>query len=655
MKGKKDRLFREFPPVSTPAWEEKIREDLKGADYEKKLLWRTIEGFTVKPYYRSDDIAGFDYQQARPGVFPFPRGTKIGDNSWLIRQQLWVEDINEANRKALDLIEKGVTSLEFMILKGPVLTQQSFNILIRDIPLSAVELNFSGYSCEVITERLVQHVNERSVENSALKGSVNFDPLGRLSRKGHFNYDSEKLSFEMLVRLVKDTIHLTRFRTIGINAGIFHNAGASIVQELAFGLAMGAEYLSVLSDRGLSVNVTSAKMVFHFAISLNYFMEIAKYRVARFLWSKILEAFAPECREPMFIHAETGRWNMTVYDPYVNMLRTTTESMSAILSGVDVLTVLPFDMTFEKPSPFAERIARNQQIILREEACFDKVIDPAAGSYYIESLTDSIAAEAWKLFLAVHEKGGFTAAMKQGFIQQQVIETAQQRDLAIATRRALCIGTNRYPGFVEAYSEKPVDYAIEHDCATRAGEGHGDNDNCFDHQYNTCDCREGKCDCSCCNADKRLVQPIRSYRGTLEYEKLRLKTDLSGRKPRIFMLTIGDLSMRLARAQFAGDFFACAGYDIIDNAGFDTVDEGIKAALKAKADVVVLCSSDDEYAIFAPQAYDKLKGRSVLVVAGWPACVEELKAKGIEYFIHIGSNNLETLKHFHQKLGINET
>lgn len=647
-----DKLFPEFPPVSTPDWEEKIREDLKGADFEKKLIWKTPEGIRIKPVYRSEDVPGLDYRHTLPGQYPFVRGTKAGDNRWHIRQPVLVENVAKANLKALVLIERGITSLEFVFTRKHILSQDEFESLLQHIPLHTTAINFSGYRCERSAGMLVNYAVKLQAAMDQLKGSVNFDPLGRLCRKGNFSYDSEALSSEMLVRLIEETKTIAGLRTTGINARIFGNAGASIVQELAFGLAMGAEYLSILTEKGLSAGEAAAKMVFHFAVSPHYFMEIAKYRAARLLWAGILKAFDTGCHEPMVIHAETSRWNLTTYDPYVNMLRTTTESMSAILAGIDALTVLPFDLTFENPSEFAERIARNQQIILKEESYFDRVIDPAAGSYFIESLTDSVAAESWKLFLAVQQHGGFIDAMKGGFIREQVINSARQRDLALATRRELCVGTNQYPDFAENYGTKPQDFATECCCDCKGETFSCEEDGCGPSANYYCDCREGHCDCSCCNENKRITEPLRQYRGTREFEKLRLKTDLGKRKPKVFMLTIGNLSMRLARSQFASNFFACAGYEVIDNNGFTSAEEGVRAAVEAGADIVVLCSSDEEYAALAPETFKQLNGRAILVVAGSPPCTEELKAQGVENFIHIRSNVLETLKEYHIKLGI---
>ncbi len=216
---------------------------------------------------------------------------------------------------------------------------------------------------------------------------------------------------------------------ISINASNFNNAGADIVQELAFGISMGSEYMAQLTDRGISADMAASKIRFSFGTGSHYFPEIAKLRAARLLWSVVINGFHPENIEKMKmdIHCVTSEWNKTIYDPYVNLLRTQTEAMSAILGGTDSLTVEPFDIVFRNPDEFSERIARNQQLILKEEAYFDKVADPAAGSYYIENLTNLISENAWKLFLEIEEKGGFLSCLKSGFIQNKLSESATKR------------------------------------------------------------------------------------------------------------------------------------------------------------------------------------------------------------------------------------
>jgi methylmalonyl-CoA mutase len=339
------------------------------------------------------------------------------------------------------------------------------------------------------------------------------------------------------------------------------------------------------------------------------------------LWAKIVEAYEPKNKEvaKMNIHAVTSKWNQTIYDPYVNMLRGTTESMSAILSGIDSLTVTPYDVPFEKPTDFAERIARNTQIILKEESYFDKVVDPAGGSYYIENLTASIAEHAWNLFKDTENQGGYIEAFKAGFIQEKVNETANKRNHNIASRKEVILGVNQYPNASEKMDAK-------YDAGTIITQVH--------------------------KRDDAIAEPLKPYRGAEEIELLRLKTDQSAKTPKVFLLTIGNPAMRKARAGFASGFFACAGFDIIDNIGFDSVEEGVQAAMKQKSDIVVVCSSDDEYPEVAPAVFEQIGNKAITVVAGYPACVDDLKAKGIKHFIHIKSNLLETLKGFQKELGI---
>jgi methylmalonyl-CoA mutase len=610
------KLFSEFPPVSTQDWEAKITVDLKGADYEKKLIWKTNEGIKVRPYYRAEDLQKLGYLAGTPGQFPFIRGKKTTANDWHVRQDIVVENIESANKKALEVLNKGVTSLGFVFKKGTELDKQGLSKLLKDICLGAVEVNFCGHNVSAVSEIFAQYVKEMKYDNT-LEGSFNFDPLGRLCKKGNYCEGSLEKSLEKAVKLIRNTSDLANFRAVAVNGVNFANAGASVVQELGFALSMGAEYLTLLTDKGLSVAQVASKIKFNFGVSANYFMEIAKFRAARLLWAKVVEAYDANCKVPMNIHAETAKWNLTIYDANVNMLRTTTESMSAVIAGVDSLTVLPFDVTLENPTDFAERIARNQQIILKEESYLDKMVDPAAGSYYIENLTDALITEAWNLFLEVQGKGGFIKAFTEGFVQAKVKEVTQKRDIAIATRREIVLGTNQYPNTKEVLTSKPVDTTA----------------------------------CTC-EKEAQIAEPLKLYRGASAFEELRMKVDFGGRRPKVFMLTIGSLSMRLARSQFSGNFFGCAGFEIIDNNGFKTIEEGVNAAFAAKADIVVLCSSDDEYATLAPEAFEKLGKKAILVVAGAPACQAELESKGVKNFINVKSNVLETLKYYSKELNI---
>jgi len=613
----KKNLLEEFPPVPTEKWEAKITVDLKGADYDKRLVWKTIEGFNVKPYYRSENLANLEYLNQLPGEFPFLRGKKVDRNDWFIRQDIQVDDAAEANKKALEILQKGVTSLGFVISKKAEVDAAFLEKLLVGICLSAVEINFScGKRIIELVPLFTAYVKKQGFDPASIIGSFSLDPLGHLVRKGSPYFDDK----QMILQAEKKTIETLRaypnMRAITIHGSYFSNAGSSIVQSLAFSLAMGAEYMIQLTDAGLKANEIACKLKFNFAVSANYFMEIAKFRAARLLWAKIVESFDANCKEAMNIHAETIKWNMTVYDSYVNVLRSTTETMSAALGGVDSMTVLPFNIAYEKQTDFSERIARNSQIILQEEAYFNGIADPAAGSYYIETLSDAIATEAWKLFLEVQTHGGFIAAFTEGFIQKQINEVTQKRENAIATRREILLGTNQYPNFNELCQKEILDM--------------------------TCGCP--------CHNDNKTELALRQFRGAQAFEELRQKTDKAKQRPVVFMLNLGNVAMRKARATFSCNFFACAGFEVLDNNGFKTTEEGLKAAVDAKADIIVLCSSDDDYATLAPEVYEKLAGKTIFVVAGDPACKPDLESKGIKNFISIKSNVLETLKYYQQEI-----
>ena len=625
--NKETKLFADFPPVSTEQWEEVINKDLKGADYEKKLVWRTMEGFNVRPYYRAENLEGISFLGSRPGEFPYVRGTRA-NNNWLTRQTIEVNDPKEANARALDVLMKGADSLGFVI-KNKEFTAEDLDTLLAGIELKAVELDFTGCGAARVADLLIDKVKKAGLDPENVKVSFNIDPIvKRLTLKGNFGCSEDgSKHFETLRSLIEKAAPYKRMRFIGVNGSVFHNSGSTIVQELAFSLAVGHEYIAKLTDMGLSVDQVAPSIVFNLAVSSNYFMEIAKFRAARMLWANIAKAYNPTrgCASKMKIHAVTSQWNMTVYDPYVNMLRGTTEAMSAAIACVDSMEVTPFDAPYEKPTEFSSRIARNVQLLLKEESHFNQVADPAGGSYYVENLTRSIAEEAWKLFRQVEDMGGYIAAFKAGFIQEQVEASAAKKDKNVATRRESLLGTNQFPNFMETAGDATAEEAV----------------------------RPHACSCHCAhNNAADGVRPLKPYRGAMPFEQLRLAVDRSGKKPTAFMLTVGNLAFCRARAQFSSNFFACAGIKPIDNIRFGSVEEGVKAALDAKADIVVICSSDDEYATYAPEAFKLIGDKAVFVVAGDPASRPELEAAGIKNFIHIRSNVLETLKQYQQELGI---
>ena len=612
---KSEKLFTEFPPVPTEKWEEVITADLKGADYERKLVWKTGEGFNVRPYYRAENLEGIKFLGSQAGEFPYVRGTHA-HNRWRVHQTVSVVCPKEANAEALKILNAGVDSLGFCIASADF-SAADLDMLLKDICIPAVEITFCGEKMANVAELVLAKVEKEGIAKEDVRIAFCIDPLVKgLSSKGDFCSPNGEKCIARIVELIHKTKEYKHVRIVTVAGQTFGNSGSTIVEELAFTLSAGHDYLVRLTDAGLDVDAAARKLRFSFSVSSNYFMEIAKFRAARMLWANIVKGYGPakNCACKMQIHAETSRWNQTVYDPYVNMLRGTTEAMSATIAGVHSLEVMPFDASFENPTEFSKRIARNVELLLKNESHFDQVVDPAGGSYYVENLTQSIAAEAWKLFLEIEEKGGYTEAYKAGLIVERIKASAAAKDKNIATRRQTLLGANQYPNFTEVAGKE-----ITAESVTRK------------------------------QAEGNVLVP---YRGAMAFEEMRLHVDRSGKEPKAFMLTCGNLGMARARSQFSCNFFACAGIKVIDNTYFKSIEEGVKAALESKAQIVVVCASDDDYAEAAPKIKELLGGKAILVVAGAPACAPELEAQGITNFINVKSNVLETLKFYLKEMGI---
>lgn len=613
MAENKERLFDQFPQTSYQEWRAKVEADLKGADFNKKLVWRTNEGFDVQPVYRAEDIASLETTKSLPGQFPYVRGTR-DNNDWLTRQNIIADSAAAANEIARDVLTKGVTSLGFKVADAADVA-----VLLKDIDITKVEINLQccPRNSVAVAKALVQYIVAAGAADS-FRGSVEYNPLRRQFRHGVEGIDNAAIVAEAseLLNVVKPVAGL---RCLSVDSAMLGNSGAYIYQEMGYALAWGAAWMTALTDAGFCACEVATRIKFDMCVSSNFFMEIAKFRAARMLWARIVEQYKPKCADAakMNVCASTSRFNQTIYDAHVNLLRSQTEAFSACVAGVDSMVVTPFDAPYKRPDAFSERIARNQQFLLKEESHMDKVVDPAGGSYYVETLTVNLAREGWKLFLETEEQGGFFAVVAEGKVQDAVNASNAKRHTDVARRKEVLLGTNQFPNINEMAADK----------ISQTG-----------------------CGCKCgCGAEKG-PHALSMKRAASDFEALRLATEASAKRPKVFMLTIGNLAMRLARAQFSTNFFGCAGYEIIDNLGFDTVEEGVDAALAKGADVVVLCSSDDEYAELAPAAYRYLAGRAEFVVAGAPVCMEALQAEGITNFVHVRCNVLETLQAFNAKL-----
>lgn len=652
-----DNLFSDFPPVSREAWEEIIKKDLHGADYKTKLNWQTGEGVEALPFYRQDNFDSLPEPVSTPG-------------DWNIRQQVDEQDISRANEFTRQALTHGADEISFTLRVEPtggnlgsdlhgtaIQDQAAFNKLLQGVCLSehALHLEVPGIS-PVMLAMLHNHCNEKNIDLQSVRGSVLDDPFTFALTHGYFSVSEETLSerYKQIVAFCER--NLPGLKCLGIDARTYHNAGATITQEIAYALATASEYMASLTKTGLDPDVIASAIHFDLSVGSNYFLEIAKFRALRKLWPAVLNAYAAK-EQPAYIHATTSGWNKTAYDPYVNMLRTTTEGMSAATAGCDAITIQPFDESFRRPNDFSRRIARNSQTILKEEAYFNKVSDPAAGSYYIEKLTDKIAKAAWHGFQEIEQQGGMQESIREGYPQTAIEESRKQRDMAIATRQRVFVGINKYPNTDGAQLLKQAE-------TPAASLKQTDTDFELDPRQLIITVKQalhngaaiGDLLPEITQAGKMEIRTIRTYRGAQAFEELRQATKHHATTPTVLMLPVGNKRARKARSTFASNFFGCAGYEIEDPIGFDSIEKAVSIVQNQQPDVAVLCSSDEEYPELVPELCSKieeLNKKPILVLAGYPKKhIETFKNAGVDFFIHAKSNVLEMLKEFQKRLNI---
>jgi methylmalonyl-CoA mutase len=541
--------------------------------------------------------------EALPNQFPYTRGFKTKDNQWNIVQEITEKDPKKANAIAVDALQKGADTVSFCTKN--VVSFQDLSSLLQNINLEKNAVQFRCAASYIqLMKWFVQYVEEQKFDKTKVAGAIDFDTIIYALKSNTAAEMSD------IIELVELTATLPHFKIINVNGLTMHNAGATIVQELGYALAVANEYLAFATDKGIASEKIASQMQFTLSVGSNYFMEIAKLRAMRVLWTTLIEQYHPacDCAYRITLNTVASSWNKTLYDPYVNLLRSTTEAMSAALGGADSIALKPFDIAYKQEDEFSSRISRNTQIILKEESYFDKVVDPAAGSYYIENLTNAIIEQAWSLFRETEQNGGFITLIKNGKIRVAIEESARKRDMDIATRKYILLGTNQYPNVNESMLDK-IEAA-----KTCSSEG------------------------------------LKSYRGAAAFEALRLQTEAYTKKhhrPKLFLLKIGNLAMRQARAGFITNFFGCAGYEIIDNAGFNCVEDGVKAAINSHSDLVVICSSDEEYAVLGVEITQKIKKKQKklpVLIAGNPTeIIDILNEAGVDDYIHVKNNVLEKL------------
>lgn len=695
--GDKPDLKNDFAVSSFEEWKMQVEKDLKGESFDKKLITKTYEEINLQPLYTPNDIKDLPQINNFPGFDNYLRGGNVSGysfRSWEIAQeynQALPEDLNEALRSDL---KRGLNSIN-IILDNPtklgidadqskvgevgkdglsISGVRKMQVLFKGIGLTNQPINIScGFSALPITLLFTAYANETRTSLMNLKGSITSDPYEYLLIKGELPislnqiFDEMKLSTELMIK------SNSPIKTIEVSGLAFNNAGVNAVQELASTLATAVEYLNEMISRGLKADDVAKRIKFTFGIGSFYFMEVAKLRAARLLWSKILEAYeVKEENRKIFIHGKTSQFNQTFFDPFVNSLRTTTEAFSAIVGGVDSLHTNAYDESFNVSDDFSSRLARNTQIILKEESHLDQVIDPAGGSYFVEKLTDDIAKAAWKLFQSIEEKGGMLKAIQSGFVQDEISKVADAKKKDFAKRKSILVGTNMYANPKEemleikktdlnAIYKKRVEY-IQKYRITGENKKHSSvleklQKIADSKSYDLIDYAvEGFLEGASlgeisksirASAEKGiLVKPLTQFRLAEMFEELRITSDnykkKTGNKPKVFLATMGPLKQFKGRADFSRAFFEVGGFEIIYPNGFATTDEAINSAIDSKAQVVVICSTDDTYPELVPPIVKGIKRNSkniAVILAGYPKDqIEEHKKSGVDDFIYLGAD-----------------
>jgi methylmalonyl-CoA mutase len=701
-----DRLLADFPPVGYGDWHRLVETELKGVPFDKRMFTSTYEGITLKPIYRPEDIENLAHLGSFPGFVPFVRGTRASGYAgqpWAISQEINCSSPSEFNHAARNSLDRGLNALNIVLDKATrnghdpdwaqpqevgfgglsIATVGDLDRALEGIDLGNTWLFVrSGASAMPFAALLVALARQRKKAPACLYGCIEMDPLGVLSHEGCLPQSLEDAYREMAALLRWAAAGAPYLQTICVHSRSWHEAGGHAAQELAFTLATGVEYLRQMNRRGLDAGTVAPRMRFAVTVGTNFFMEIAKLRALRMLWSRaVAAAGGGEEAQRLSLHVRTSQWNKTVLDPYNNMLRTTVEALAGVLGGCDSMQVGAFDEVIRQPDDFSQRIARNSQLILQKECELSRVTDPAGGSWYVEMITAELANRAWSLFQEVEKLGGMEVALKAGFPQKAVAATAVERIKAINCRRDPIIGVNQYANAKEPAPERPALDAesfykrrVFQITSHRTNLEDSDNELVLQKLTKVIDLKSPRMFDACVDAAAAgatlgeiarairihdspcsRIAPVCLVRAATGFECLRAAVQKVG-PPSVFLCNMGGLPDYKARADFSRGFFAVGGYNVISPEGFRTPEDAAKAFGESAARIAVICSTDEKYPALVPplaQALRAQRNDAIIVLAGLPAAqVEAHKKAGVDEFIHIRADALELLTAFHRRLGI---
>jgi methylmalonyl-CoA mutase len=630
------QLAAEFPPSTREEWRRGVdrvlakgKSDLTERElatrFDRQLVTRLYDDIAVAPLYTATDVA-HDTAEGLPGLPPFLRGATLlggAEGGWDIRQPVDVSPADPARTGALVLeqLERGASSL---ILRAPLRTPPEgpaeLDVELLDRILEGVYLDLITVSLHAslgpeAPEALLALWDRQGVEKSGARGVLGLDPIGEhASRGGGPDLAAAQRAMITVAQRCSDTY--PQVRAVVVDVTRYHEAGCADSEELACAIATGVAYLRMLTEAGLSLDAAFGQIEFRFAATADQFLTVAKLRAARWLWSRVAQACGRGAAGAQRQHAVSSRAMLSRYDPWVNLLRGTIACFGAGIGGADAVTIEPYDLLVEPGlvSELGRRMARNTQIILLEESHAAKVIDPAGGSWYVESLTQSVARESWSWFQAIESEGGMVAALESGLVTERIEQTWERRLDNLARRGDTITGVSDFPN---ANEEIPVPPA-----ATRSGGG---------------------------LPRRRYAAPFEELR-----ERVDAHTRRVGERPSVLLVTIGSAADYTARATYAKSFFEIAGFATDMLEVDDRFEERLAAQVLAGAKVACLCSSDACYIETGPTVVRHLEADlERLYVAGRRSDdLAPLAEAGVDEFIGVGCNVLDSLRGVLAVLGV---
>lgn len=711
LKQGSETLLDSFDPIPYETWRAAVQQELKEVPFDKKLINKTYEGIDLRPLYVEKDIEGLESPAVPPGFAPYVRGSTaagLAGKPWEVSQEISFPSALEFNTAARNMLERGLTALNVVLDhatrngKDPdwaqagevgagglsIVTLEDLQRAFDGIDLRKVSLLIrSGSSALPFAALLAAMVRKRGSFTHNLRGCIEMDPIGVLSHEGTLPHSLKGAYREMAELTRWAYTHAPQFQTICIHARAWHESGGTAVQELAFASATAIEYFRAMHEHDLPVDRVAPRMRLAITVGSNFFMEIAKLRAARVLWSQIVNTLGgEESSRGVVLHVRTSSYNKTKFDPWVNMLRATTESLSAVLGGCDSLQVGAFDEALGLPDDFSRRIARNTQIILQKECDLTHVADPAGGSWYIEKLTDELARRAWSLVQEVEKRGGMAEALRAGFVQGEIARAAEQKQKDVTTRRRVLLGTTHYANCGERRIDKPtfdsaaferrrrqqiLSYRTQADelrsgavmarLSKIVGAGPGQlMDACVEAVVEGATLGEVTRSIRIQDGLEMSITPVNILRAAEPFEALREKIEArvtaGQRRPSILLVPMGPLAQYKARADFAKGFVETAGFIADYPKGFKSPEEAAAAAAESDAVAAVLCSTDETYPALVGPLVSAIRARRPawpILLAGYPADqVEAHRRSGIDDFIHLKADAVEVLKRLMEKVKI---